>query len=98
VKESKACMTSMRVIGALTCVGFALAQPPGYKGKAFQDEFHKSGPQVIPGTLQCALYGLGGEGVAYHDSDEVNQGAKLNHTEFIRGGVNGVLTKQLYVG
>ena len=84
----------MRVIGALTCVGFALAQPPGYKGKAFQDEFHKSGPQVIPGTLQCALYGLGGEGVA----DEVNQRAKLNHTEFIRGGVNGVLTKHCRPG
>jgi len=87
-------MTSMRVIGALTCVGFALAQPPGYKGKAFQDEFHKSGPQVIPGTLQCALYDLGGEGVA----DEVNQRAKLNHTEFIRGGVNGVLTKHCRPG
>ncbi len=78
-------------------VSAALAMPSGYKGKPFQDEFHKSGPQVIPGTLQCALYDLGGEGVAYHDSDEVNQGAKLNHTEFLRGK-DKVLTKHCRPG
>lgn len=85
-------------IGALICAGYALAMPPGYKGKPFRDQFHKSGPQVIPGTLQCALYDLGGEGVAYHDTDAVNQGAKLNHTEFMRGGPNGVLTKHCRPG
>ncbi len=62
--------------------GSALAVAPGYKGKPFHDQFHESGPQVIPGTLQCALYDLGGEGVAYHDTDPVKQGAKLNHMEF----------------
>ena len=85
-------------IGALICVACALAMPPGYKGKPFKDQSHKSGPQAIPGTLQCALYDLGGEGVAYHDTDEVNQGAKLNHTEFMRGGRNGVLTKHCRPG
>jgi len=88
----------MTVIGALICLGYALAMPPGYKGKPFQDQFHKSGPQLIPGTLQCALYDLGGEGVAYHDTDAVNQGSKLNHTEFMSGGANGVLTKHCRPG
>jgi hypothetical protein len=54
--------------------------PPGYKGKPFKDQFHKSGPQQIPGVLQAALYDLGGEGVAYHDTTPVNEGARLNHT------------------
>ncbi|MGD0247925.1 MAG: hypothetical protein ABSB75_02625, partial [Candidatus Limnocylindrales bacterium] len=59
-KKSNALAGPMTVIGALICLGYALAMPPGYKGKPFQDQFHKSGPQLIPGTLQCALYDLGG--------------------------------------
>ena len=86
------------VIGVLLGLGFALAMTPGYKGKPFQDQFHKSGPPSIPGTLQFALYDLGGEGVAYHDSDEVNQGSKLNHTEFMSSGPNSVLTKHCRPG
>jgi hypothetical protein len=35
--------------------------------------------QQIPGKIECELYDLGGEGVAYHDSDPVNNGSgKLN--------------------
>ena len=30
---------------------------------------------MIPGIVQCALYDLGGEGVAYHDSDPTNHGS-----------------------
>jgi len=68
---------------ALVCVGYAVAGiPPAYKGKPFRDQFHKTGPQGIPGTIQLALYDLGGEGVAFHDTDAVNQGAQLNHTSF----------------
>ncbi len=48
--------------------------PSDYKGKPFQDSIYKAGPQSIPGILQCALYDLGGEGVAYHDTDAVNHG------------------------
>lgn len=65
---------------ALFCVGACLALPPAYKGKPYRDSSHKSGPAVIPGTVQCALYDLGGEGVAYHDTTATNEGAKLNHT------------------
>jgi hypothetical protein len=46
-----------------------------YKGAAFQDSKYKSGPQKIPGTVMCAYYDLGGEGVAYHDSDAKNNGS-----------------------
>lgn len=53
--------------------------PANYQGKPFTDDFHKSGPPNIPGIVQCALYDLGGEGVAYHDTDTVNNGSgKLN--------------------
>src|ERR1039458_4549689 len=33
------------------------------------------GPQKIPGKVLCAYYDLGGEGVAYHDSDPKNHGS-----------------------
>jgi len=60
----------------LTCPA---ALPPDYKGKPFEDAVYKAGPQVIPGKLECAYYDLGGEGVAYHDTDAVNNGnGKLN--------------------
>ena len=32
-------------------------------------------PQKIPGRVQCAYYDLGGEGVAYHNTDTVNHGS-----------------------
>jgi len=58
----------------------ALSQVPAdYRGKPFVDTFHKAGPPSIPGLVQCALYDLGGEGVAYHDTDAINNGSgKLN--------------------
>jgi hypothetical protein len=46
-----------------------------YKGKPFKDKVYPGGPQIIPGRIQCAYYDLGGEGVAYHDSDPVNHGS-----------------------
>jgi hypothetical protein len=49
-----------------------------YMGKPFKDSLHHA-IQTIPGRLQCALYDLGGEGIAYHDNDSTNQGSgKLN--------------------
>jgi hypothetical protein len=36
-------------------------------------------PQQIPGKVECELYNSGGEGVAYHDTDAINNGSgKLN--------------------
>lgn len=75
------------VVYALLSSHSLWALPPGYKGKPYEDQTHQSGPQVIPGTVECALYDLGGEGIAYHDVDAVNNGSKLNHTSFERNGV-----------
>jgi hypothetical protein len=53
--------------------------PAGYKGTPYADVMYHSGPQVIPGKLQCEYYDLGGEGVAFHDSDAINSGSgRLN--------------------
>ena len=49
--------------------------PAGYQGRPFADAQHQTGPQIIPGRLECALYDLGGEGVAYHDTDTINHGS-----------------------
>lgn len=46
-----------------------------YKGQAYHDNLYHGGPQAIPGRVMCAYYDLGGEGVAYHDSDAVNKGS-----------------------
>ncbi len=46
-----------------------------YKGKPFSDERYQSGPQKIPGKVQCEYYDFGGEGVAYHDTDSINSGS-----------------------
>jgi len=46
-----------------------------YKGKPYQDSRDREGAQKIPGVLQCAYYDIGGEGVAYHDTDAVNHGS-----------------------
>jgi hypothetical protein len=46
-----------------------------YKGAPYQDSHYQAGAQKIPGKVLCAYYDLGGEGVAYHDSDAVNHGS-----------------------
>ena len=46
----------------------------GCKGKPYLNEY-----QTIPGKLECEKYDLGGEGLAYHDKDSLNNGSgKLN--------------------
>ena len=47
----------------------------GYKGTPFHDSKYSGGAQKIPGTVRCAYYDLGGEGVAYHDADAKNNGS-----------------------
>jgi hypothetical protein len=46
-----------------------------YAGIAYHDSRYQSGPQKIPGRVLCAYYDLGGEGIAYHDSDPHNHGS-----------------------
>jgi len=57
--------------------------------------------QQIPGKVECEFYNEGGEGVAYHDSDSINNGSgKLNpadgsylHEFRIKEGVDISFTK-----
>jgi hypothetical protein len=46
-----------------------------YKGHPYSDSRYQGGAQAIPGKVLCAYYDLGGEGVAYHDSDAANHGS-----------------------
>ena len=46
-----------------------------YKGTPFHDSRYSGGAQKIPGKVLCAYYDLGGEGIAYHDSDAKNNGS-----------------------
>jgi hypothetical protein len=65
---------------ALIFVASAFAAPQAdfllhYKGTPYRDTRYQGGPQPIPGKIICAYYDLGGEGVAYHDSDAKNNGS-----------------------
>lgn len=46
-----------------------------YKGRPYHDSRYHGRPQKLPGRVLCAYYDLGGEGVAYHDSDPQNHGS-----------------------
>jgi hypothetical protein len=48
-----------------------------YAGKPYKDDRWAGGPQAIPGKVFCAYYDFGGEGVAYHDTTEKNQGSGI---------------------
>jgi hypothetical protein len=68
------------VIGLKSCFGIVLLLLSGFhsfsqvKGKPWANQI-----QVIPGKIECEFFDLGGEGVAYHDADSVNNGSgKLN--------------------
>jgi hypothetical protein len=66
--------------GILLASSVVLWPQPGkagaqYKGEPFQDSHFTAAPQRIPGRVECAAYDVGGEGVAYHDSDAVNHGS-----------------------
>jgi hypothetical protein len=60
-------------IAALGAPGTAYLK--SYKGTPYHDSKYNGGAQKIPGQVDCAYYDLGGEGVAYHDSDAKNNGS-----------------------
>jgi len=60
----------------------SMAQVPSdYKGRPFRDKVYTRGAQMIPGRVELAYYDLGGEGVAYHDSDAKNNGSGVLNRE-----------------
>ena len=66
------------ILFLMFCCGVFTARaevPANYQGRPFTDAYHKAGAPNIPGIVQCALYDLGGESVAYHDTDSSNNGS-----------------------
>lgn len=57
--------------------------PAKYSGTPYQDQVYNKGAQTIPGKLQCEYYDLGGEGIAFHDSDSVNSASMKQSTSLI---------------
>jgi hypothetical protein len=68
-------MSALLAIAAACAISSATNYQATYKGTPFQDSRYRAGPQKIPGRVECAYYDLGGEGVAYHDSDAKNNGS-----------------------
>jgi len=46
-----------------------------YRGLPYRDGRYQRGSQKIPKRVLCAYYDLGGEAVAYHDTDPQNHGS-----------------------
>jgi len=65
----------MLMLLALTPGALRAQVPAGYRGTPYHDARYHGGAQKIPGRVLCAYYDLGGEGVAYHDSDAKNSGS-----------------------
>jgi hypothetical protein len=66
------CLTAASVLAASAFSQSFLSQ---YKGVPYHDSRYQGGPQKVPGRVLCAYYDLGGEGVAYHDTDPKNHGS-----------------------
>src|SRR6201998_4743694 len=66
------CVTAASVLAASAFCQSFLSQ---YKGVPYHDSRYQGGPQKVQGRVLCAYYDLGGEGVAYHDTDPQNHGS-----------------------
>jgi hypothetical protein len=75
VKLATLPLAAVLVIAPLAAAQSAQTFLTNYKGTPYTDDHHPIGAQPIPGIVQCAYYDLGGEGVAYHDTDAVNHGS-----------------------
>jgi hypothetical protein len=62
-------------LSTLSTAAFSQSFLSQYAGVPYHDSRYQNGRQKIPGRVLCAYYDLGGEGVAYHDSDPQNHGS-----------------------
>jgi hypothetical protein len=60
---------------ALPAAGAAGQDAAAAAPRPFEDLHHRGGPPRVPGIVYAALYDLGGEGVAYHDTTPLNEGS-----------------------
>jgi len=76
MKRTSILIFAIAAFGVCSC---ATNRFKNYSGQPYHDSRYHGGAQKIPGRVQCAYYNLGGEGVAYHDTDAGNNGSgKLN--------------------
>jgi len=68
-------ISAVVLVGAASMTVAATDFLANYKGVPYHDSRYHDGAQKIPGRVQCAYYDLGGEGVAYHDTTEKNEGS-----------------------
>jgi len=76
IMQMRTVFTTLRFLplAAIAVCGLSGQIPSGYQGKPFLAH-----PQAIPGRVQAEFYDLGGQGIAYNDTDAGNQGSgKLN--------------------
>ena len=71
----KVLFLSLIASSMLTANAFSQSFLGQYKGLPYRDGHFHDGPQKIPGRVFCAYYDLGGEGLAYHDTDPQNHGS-----------------------
>jgi hypothetical protein len=71
----RVCSLCFVVASMLPAIAFSQSFLSQYKGLPYHDNHYQGGAQKIPGRVLCAYYDLGGEGVAYHDSDPQNHGS-----------------------
>ena len=63
------------IAASMAATAFSQSFVTQYQGLPYHDDRYSGGPQKIPGRVICAYYDLGGEGVAYHDTDPKNHGS-----------------------
>jgi hypothetical protein len=71
----RALLLGLIATSVLAVTAFSQSFLNDYKGSIFHDSRYNGGPQKVPGRVLCAYFDLGGEGVAYHDSDSKNHGS-----------------------
>lgn len=59
----------------LTILSCQKKSPDEKSTSPYVDSLYTQGIQIIPGRIQCEYFDLGGEGLAYHDSDTSNRGS-----------------------
>jgi hypothetical protein len=68
-------MNKLQFLILLCALGLMISCSNNYESTSYSDSEYAGGAQVIPGKVQCEYYDLGGEGVAYHDTDSTNSGS-----------------------
>jgi Carbohydrate binding module (family 6) len=61
-------------LAGISLISYGFIQKSLYSGHPYKNQM-----QQIPGKIECEFYDEGGEGIAYHDADSINNGSgKLN--------------------